>query len=164
MELQDLMLLLHHFDNPELVLSEIFRVLKKNGFLLVNEMICDNLSKPQQSHMKFHHWSGGIDKIMGISHNKTYSKNNITDLVKSNIGNSSMVKEFDYAYKVENLFDEKLIKQLTGYFDIINKRVASIKDEKVDKQAIIDEGKEIKKWIETHGYSPATSVFFIVKK
>ena len=156
---------LHHFDNPELILIEILRVLKKDGYLLVNEMICDNLTKSQQSHMKFHHWSARIDKAMGISHNNTYSKQVITDLVKSNIGNSNEIKEFEYAYKVENLFDEELMKQLSGYFDIINKRVESIdNDEKVDKQAIITEGEEIKKWIETHGYSPATSVFFVIMK
>jgi len=155
---------LHHFENPELILNEIIRVLKNDGYLLINEMICDNLSNPQKSHMKFHHWSGGIDKIMGISHNKTYSKKDISDLIKNNINNSSVEKEFNYAFKVENLFDEKLMKQLSGYFDIINKRVESIKDVKIDKKTIIREGRGVKKWIETHGYSPATSVFFVIKK
>ena len=41
---------LHHLSELNQVISEAIRVLKKDGFLVINEMCCDGLTLAQQSH------------------------------------------------------------------------------------------------------------------
>lgn len=73
---------LHHLPNKEKVLSEIKRVLKPDGLIIINEMISDNQSEKQLSHVKIHHLQGEIDTYLGICHNKTFSENELVKIVE----------------------------------------------------------------------------------
>ncbi len=72
---------LHHVENDRQTLDEMKRVLKQGGFFLINEMIRDGLSASQQSHLLYHHLRSEIDQLLGISHNKTYSRSDLLDLI-----------------------------------------------------------------------------------
>jgi len=74
---------IHHFADNNYPLNEMKRVLKNNGYFIVSEMIADkNQTNAQKSHIKIHHWSAKIDRILGISHNETFTGKQLVNIVK----------------------------------------------------------------------------------
>jgi SAM-dependent methyltransferase len=71
---------LHHVQDPELMLMEMKRVLRKGGYFLINEMHRDQLTDAQQSHVLYHHLRSEVDKLLGISHNHTFRRSDLIRL------------------------------------------------------------------------------------
>jgi len=66
---------LHHLANTDRVLAEMMRVLKPDGYFLVQEAFYDGeQSEAQKTHVLQHHWGAEIDSLLGTVHHKTYSK------------------------------------------------------------------------------------------
>lgn len=66
---------LHHLQNPKTVINELLRVLKPGAMLLLSEMYCDGEQSPAQlTHVMMHHWIAGVDRLGGVYHRSTYSK------------------------------------------------------------------------------------------
>ncbi len=76
---------LHHLPDKEKVLLEMKRVLKTDGLFIINEMFCDDQSQKQLSHVQLHHLQAELDTLLGISHNRTFEKQQILSLAE-NIG------------------------------------------------------------------------------
>ena len=74
---------LHHVENDRQTLSEMKRVLKVDGYVLISEMIRDGLTETQQSHLLYHHLRSEIDQLLGISHHNTYMRSDLLDLIDS---------------------------------------------------------------------------------
>ncbi|MFH1693419.1 MAG: class I SAM-dependent methyltransferase [Bacillota bacterium] len=74
---------LHHLDGAQSIFLEMKRVLKPNGIILVHEMISAPLTIKQISHQMIHHFSAEIDRSLGITHNETYTKKEIEQLLNS---------------------------------------------------------------------------------
>ena len=72
---------LHHVEDDRQTLGEMKRVLKPGGYFLVNEMIRDELSGPQESYLLYHHLRAEIDQLIGVSHHETYYRGELLDLV-----------------------------------------------------------------------------------
>lgn len=73
---------LHHLDDVPRVLSEMKRVLKPGGVFIVEEMYRDGApSEAQRTSMMEHHWGAKIDRIQGITHNETLTRNQITEML-----------------------------------------------------------------------------------
>ncbi|OPJ64190.1 class I SAM-dependent methyltransferase [Clostridium oryzae] len=73
---------LHHLPNYKQVLSEMLRVLKPNGFFIINEMFCDNQALKQLSHVYIHHLCAEMNMLAGTYHAKTFKRQAIIDIVK----------------------------------------------------------------------------------
>jgi len=73
---------LHHLEDPRRGLSEMKRVVKTAGLLIINEMYLDNLTPSQVSHMHHHHLRADIDNLLGISHNYTFSRDQILEMME----------------------------------------------------------------------------------
>ena len=54
---------LHHLADPRKGLSEMMRVLRKGGHLIVVEMFRDGQTEAQQTHVMLHHWWAAVDRI-----------------------------------------------------------------------------------------------------
>lgn len=86
---------LHHLDNPQKTLEEMYRVLKPGGLLLVSEMYNDNQSERQMSHVLLHHWWADIDKISGIPHYHTFPRQKIIDFFQGLHLENIEIMEYD---------------------------------------------------------------------
>lgn len=72
---------LHHLEDVRTGLSEMKRVLRKDGHLIVNEMHSEDLTPAQHSHMLYHHLKSDLDRMEGISHNHTFIRSDIRNFV-----------------------------------------------------------------------------------
>lgn len=110
---------LHHVEDDRQSLGEMNRVLKQGGYFLINEMIRDGLNPSQQSHLLYHHLRSEIDQLLGVSHNKTYSRSDLLDLINS-LGLKELVMA-DYQPEEPAPKDpanvEEYIGKMTGWLD-----------------------------------------------
>lgn len=74
---------LHHLPDVQKSLHEMQRIVKPNGWIIVNELFSDNLSPAQEVHKMFHHFKSKVDRILGISHNNTFTKEEVVKMVKN---------------------------------------------------------------------------------
>ncbi len=77
---------LHHLLDIGKTIAEMKRVLKPNGVLLFNEMYCDNQDEKQLTHVYFHHFWAEIDRMNDITHNETYKREEIIQILTKTSG------------------------------------------------------------------------------
>ena len=150
---------LHHFAGISNVLHEMMRVLKPGGYLLINEMCCDeDQSEAQKNHIFLHHWWAKVDSCFGTVHNPTYTSEEIINLV-ARLELTEM-ERFEYSITIPDPKDENL----TGkYLASMDSYIDPLKD-KPEYRKLKEEAEMIKQRIREHGFSPARSVFFITRK
>lgn len=75
---------LHHLEHRDKVFTELLRVLKKGGTLIIAEMYKDGAqSEAQQTHILLHHWIAMVDRRLGVYHRESYNKEEIIDFARS---------------------------------------------------------------------------------
>lgn len=75
---------LHHLDKIHNVLAEMRRVLKTGGHFILQEMYCDgDQTEAQKTEILTHHWHAEIDSLLGITQNKTLTRQRIIDIANS---------------------------------------------------------------------------------
>lgn len=161
---------LHHLENIELVLSEMLRVLKKNGFFILQEMCCDGgQTKAQKIDILTHAFHAEIDSMLGIYHQKTFTREEINDIV-SKIGLSEY-QILESSRYVKCLFCEEnkqcenpLNKEFIDYaIKEIDDNLERIKEHK-DYKDIEQRASVLKQRILKNGNSPASILFICGKK
>jgi len=73
---------LHHLENIPQCVGEMKRVLKPGGHFIIRETHRDIETKPQLTDMYLHHWVAELDSAFGFTHNKTFTRQKLIDLVK----------------------------------------------------------------------------------
>ena len=81
-DLVSISMALHHLPEIEKAFAEMLRVLKPGGWIIVSELFSDNLNPAQEVHKMFHHFRSKTDRILGVSHNETFPKDEILEMVK----------------------------------------------------------------------------------
>lgn len=74
---------LHHLSDIGTAMSEMERVVKPGGWIIVNELVSDDLNAAQQVHKMLHHLRSKIDRMIGETHNKTFTKAEVEEMVKA---------------------------------------------------------------------------------
>jgi ubiquinone/menaquinone biosynthesis C-methylase UbiE len=164
---------LHHLDKIDRVLTEMKRVLKSNGHFILQECYCDgDQTEAQKADEQEHEWQAQIDSLLGITHNKTLTRQKIMDVAQS-----LKLKEleiFDSTHSIDCLFCERKHEcedpknQATlqrSFKDIDNaiKRIENYPDQRIRKN-LMEEGEKIKGTIAESGSSSASYLFIIGKK
>lgn len=155
---------LHHLPNKEKVLSEIKRVLKPKGIIIINEMISDNQSEKQLSHVKLHHLQGEIDTFIGMCHSRTFTVEELIKIVDSL--NLEKVDMFQYntheeQEKNENLEQEKEI--LNQCFQALESKIEKISNvEQHDRYLKILE--KFRNELYNIGFFTATELVIVCRK
>lgn len=102
---------LHHTPPGSKVLDEIKRVLKKDGLIFINELVCDNQNEAQLSHVMYHHFSAEIDQRLGIYHRHTYTKKEVLDIIEEQ--GISVEYLYEYNEPKQNVMSEQDIDLLS---------------------------------------------------
>lgn len=148
---------LHHMTELSAVIDEMLRVLKTNGTLVINEMYCDTDDEQRQTHVLLHHWWGEIDSRIGIPHNATFSRNEITTRVHS-LGLSD-VQIIDYAFPKPEMNDDiraHLLKSIDTYFEKVRTHSLS--------RDLLLQGETFQKRINDIGFASAPALLSVGKK
>lgn len=146
---------LHHLDQPQKILQNLYQVLKNDGYFIVQEMYRDGLTEAQNCHVLLHHWSAKLDRLKGKTHNETFKRSEIVELFSTiNLQKRNLI---DYIYPLENPKDEKL---LAHYTEMIEKMQTKVENYPSLKRELA----EIKAHILQYGYAPANSLFLIGRK
>lgn len=150
---------LHHFNQPEVVLSEMMRVLKPGGYILISEMHCDEgQSDAQKSHILAHHWWADIDNTLGIVHHKTYTTAQIKEMLDQlNIRESEI---YQFSFPENNPREAEKITQLINATDMYLERIKNHED----CEELTQRGESLKERFREMGFAPAARIFFIGKK
>ncbi len=72
---------LHHLSDIGAALTEMKRVVKPGGWIIVNELASDDLNAAQQVHKMLHHLRSKIDRMTNEVHNETFTKAAVKEMV-----------------------------------------------------------------------------------
>ncbi len=163
---------LHHLDDTGRVLAEMKRVLKPDGYFLVQEEFSDGeQNEAQRTHILEHHWGAEIDSLLGTVHHKTYSKQKMKDVMESlrlpkleifesTIPVACLVcdKKFDCEGKGIVTFDQ-FIKNIDDDLRRLDEHVDLEIQDRLKR-----EGEDLKERMRKHGIANGSSLFFIGRK
>jgi len=164
---------LHHLANINRVMSEMNRVLKKNGNFMLQECYCDGeQTEAQKADELEHEWEANVDSLLGINHNKTLTRQGIRDVVCSL--NLTHMEILDSTHPIDCLFCERKYEcedprnQATFHakakdIDDAIKRIENHPNLEA-RTRLIGEAEKIKQVIAAFGSSPASYLFIIGKK
>lgn len=145
---------LHHLD-PIAVLGEMMRVLRPGGRLLLSEMYCDEQTETQMTHVLLHHWWAAVDRVNGVVHRETYSRNEILELISSPGLNNKHL--YDLCELDSNPKDPAILTELEPVFERYLERAEGHPD-------LQERGQQLRKRVEQIGFHSATTLLVIGQK
>lgn len=149
---------LHHLQHPERLFEEMERVLKEGGMIIINEMINDNLNTKQISHLKIHHFAAEIDRELGETHNETFSKSEILQIIEES---SSLTTHNQWNLVLTEVNNDKE-EEKSWLLQLIDRLVNRVSD--VSRRAFYKEkGERIKEYVMQNGFESATQFLVVLK-
>ncbi len=161
---------LHHLERPEKVLKEIFRVVKSQGYLIIQEMYSDlTQTKAQLATSQVHHFGAKIDSMLGEYHRVTYTKEEIKKMMS--ILKTEELEIFDSTRYPKCLFcgekeqcDNPMYEVMID--DEINDLSSSL--EKIsdypEYEQLEKEAKKLEQDLKKNGAADASILFILAKK
>jgi ubiquinone/menaquinone biosynthesis C-methylase UbiE len=149
---------MHHLPDVQKSLQEMLRVVKSEGWIIVNELFSDNLNAAQKVHKIYHHFRSATDRVLGISHYETFKKNEILKIIEN--AGIEINSHFDF-YQNKNLItkpediEERVVKMQS-----MLERIKGYPEYRL-LMPIID---EFRQKAGEFGFQPATRVVAIGKK
>jgi len=161
---------LHHLASIGKVLAEMKRVLKKGGNFILQEAYCDgDQTEAQKADELEHEWEARIDSLLGITHNKTLTKQRIMDIASSL--NLRELEVFDSTHPIDCLFckrkhecedpkNQARFHNSIKEIDDAIKRIENCSDLET-RNRLREEGERIKETIAKSGSASASYLFVI---
>lgn len=149
---------LHHLRDVGGIFKEMERVLKPGGTLLINEMMRDHLSSKQITHLKLHHFAAEIDRELGDSHNETFRREEIVEVLKS-ISKLTVKDYWDMELDKPTENTKEEIDWLLNTIDRLSDRVKD--DER--RTYYKEKGDKIKEYVLKVGFESATQLLVILQ-
>ena len=161
---------IHHLENIDTVLAEMYRVLKPGGNFIIQELYSDGeQTEAQRVDKEVHDLNVKIDTILGIPHFEALTRQSLKDHVNK-IGLSA-VEIYESSWGVKCLF----CKEAQDCEDPLREENIdfAIKDIDTDLARIIDhpsydelkkEGESVKERVKVRGRSEASVMYFFGRK
>ena len=74
---------MHHLASTEKTFSEMKRVVKNDGWLVIAEIVSDSLNEAQENQKLWHHFKSYVDRKSGITHQETWTEKEVLAMIKS---------------------------------------------------------------------------------
>lgn len=161
---------IHHLENIDTVLAEMYRVLKPGGHIIIQEMYSDGeQTAAQQVDTLVHHLEVKVDSLLGIPHFETLTRQRLRTSV-NRIGLSE-VEVFESSWSVKCLFcDDAQDCEDPMRVDNIDSVIQQIDDAltRIREHSSYDELREktesLKERVKAEGSAPASVMYFFGKK
>lgn len=149
---------LHHIKDMDAVLSEVVRVCKAGGNIIICEAFQDGQTETQLTNVYFHHWKAAVDTAEGIYHRETYTRQQVAEIIKG-MGLHKL-KYYELSDLESDPREPKLIQQLEEIIDHYLQRI-----EVLELGAELRErGLELRLRLREVGFHGSTSLLAIGKK
>ena len=149
---------LHHVPDPIHALTEMLRVVRSYGALLVSEMFSDGLNAAQESAKMYHHLRVEVDNLMGIDHFNTFSKEELFELMSILPFQETGV--YEYMEPTADPFDQLVLKE---YVEKMEGWINELKDHP-EKDNIIQKLYRVEEKINKDGISKPPLLIFLGQK
>ncbi len=147
---------LHHVPDVALTLSEMQRVVKPGGWVIINELFSDNLNPAQEVHKAMHHFRSKIDRLNGVSHNETFTKQQILELTET--AGLNIRLHFENRKPAKNPTPEEIDERLAK----LNEMLDQVKN-KPEFPELEIESVRIEAALKQHGFEMATCVVVVAE-
>ena len=161
---------IHHLENIDPVLAEMYRVLKPGGTFIIQEMYSDGeQTAAQHVDMDVHRLNVKVDSLIGVPHFEMLTRQKMRDLV-NNVGLND-VDVFESSWAVKCLFcgDVKECQdpKRTDNIDFVLKQI----DDDLDRvreyssyDELREEAESLKERVKSDGSAAASIMYFFGKK
>jgi SAM-dependent methyltransferase len=148
---------LHHLEIVEPVLSEMIRVLRPGGTLIVNEMFRDYQDERQSVYVEAHNWWAAIDRTLGVVHNPTYLRDELIGFVED-----LNLAEVDTIESRDELLDPNDALEASWLVDKIDEYVRKIEKDS-EHFDLLKQGRRIRDDVLNIGFSKPTELMIFGK-
>jgi ubiquinone/menaquinone biosynthesis C-methylase UbiE len=145
---------LHHLGDRKTAMSEMYRVLRPGGVLIINEMIRDEQNQAQITRYMYHHLGAEIDRMAGFIHNETLTRYEIKQLIEKFKFNK--ISFLEYTEPDIDLFNRSELERIEEACDKIFERFG---DEHIKEKSL-----EIKGRLWRYGIQNPTQFIVIAEK
>ena len=152
---------LHHLEDIERLFKEMGRVLKPDGVIVVSEMISNNLTKKQISHLKIHHFAAKTDRLQGDIHNDTFTDTEIIQILETRTL-FKIVKSWSLNI-LRSSKDEELPNRFKWFEDTVQKLIARVPQELITSE-LKQEGEAVVGYIKENGFDSCPSLIVVIRK
>jgi len=149
---------LHHMVYMAGVLTEMIRVCKQGGHIIISEMYRDGQSETQLTHVFLHHWWAAVDTAEGITHFETFTRQQVVEIIEK-LG-CHHLKYYDQKDLESDPRDPELIRELDGIIDRFIQRAQVLEGGEELRQR----GEELHQRVHDMGFHGATSLLVIGEK
>ncbi len=148
---------LHHLEDIKTTFLAMEALVKPGGYLLINEMMKDNLTDQQISHKLLHHFSAKLDREIGYTHHDTYNRSEILKVIREH-STFLVVDYWDMIVPKETM----TIEEVEGFANTVDFLINRLPKEKQEGHLL--EGEHIKQYIIENGVQSCTQLLVILKK
>ncbi|MDX8338251.1 class I SAM-dependent methyltransferase [Draconibacterium sp. IB214405] len=147
---------MHHLPDVQLTFKEMQRVVKPDGWIIVNELFSDNLNPAQEVHKQMHHFRSTIDRLNGVCHNETFTRAEITEKIEK-----AGLKIYT-AFNNDKALVSPTAEEIAERKDKLTEMLEQVKD-KPEYDQLKNQIPAIEAALKQHGFQMATRVVVIAK-
>ncbi len=130
---------MHHLASTTETFAEMKRVVKPEGWILIAEIVSDNLNEAQETQKMVHHFKSYVDRKSGITHHETWTEAEVLDIIRES--GIKPLYTFPYNRMADPVFEpenqEKWITMFSSHLALLQGQ-----PEHEEKAILFDEFKE----------------------
>lgn len=147
---------LHHIEDYDKVLREMFRVLRPGGCFIVNEMFSDGQNEAQQTHFAQHSLEAELDMLSGEFQRPTWTRGELVEI----LGGLPLKEVQTVELLEEPKMDAKLAEKTAKLVEAVEKKAAGTPQ----YTALLAQAQAIQARCEKTGIQRCTQLVYMGKK